>query len=314
MTACMHSSIPRDADYVRKLLTFLQREYPIVPRSLTPAERGHYGETWRCESDSGPYFAKLDATPHQVIYARSFPLMERLVREGIDTISKPVKTHRGELFTRFDSAVLGVFEWIDGERIETDETKIPEYAMLAKIYTINPDGLNLPRETFTTESADLFFRTRAALKDRRIADVFERSRTALNHRAQRLAHFAERCRADHTHFYITHGDAGGNIIVHQGRHHLVDWDEALIAPPERDAWVMCCREWARNAFARALCQAGIRYDLRSERLAYYIYHMFFSYLNAFLDGFTKIDPAQEIAEYLDGGWITERTAYADNLR
>ncbi len=36
---------------------------------------------------------------------------------------------------------------------------------------------------------------------------------------------------------ITHGEPhAGNVVMSQGRYLLVDWDTALIAPPERDLW------------------------------------------------------------------------------
>ena len=57
----------------------------------------------------------------------------------------------GRLFTCFDGAVLGVFQWIDGKNIETDATKAFEYQMLANIYRIPADGLNIRREQFLGE-------------------------------------------------------------------------------------------------------------------------------------------------------------------
>ena len=42
------------------------------------------------------------------------------------------------------------------------------------------------------------------------------------------------------------GDAGGNFLVSRDKCFLVDWDGVLLAPPERDAWVMGFREWASS--------------------------------------------------------------------
>jgi len=91
---------------------------------------------------------------------------------------------------------------------------------------------------------------------------------------------------------------------------LVDWDTPVLAPPERDAWCMCGRGWARDAFHSALRRHGIQHTLRTERLAYYCYSFFFHYLAAYLDGFTPADTAREVAEYLDG-WIEDSIRYAD---
>ena len=40
-------------------------------------------------------------------------------------------------------------------------------------------------------------------------------------------------------FVLTHGEPhAGNVFVVDGRHRLIDWDTALVAPPERDLWVL----------------------------------------------------------------------------
>ncbi len=86
----------------------------------------------------------------------------------------------------------------------------------------------------------------------------------------------------------------------------------MLAPPERDAWVMCSRHWARLAFQNAMLQNGIEYTLRSERLAYYCYHFFFFYLTSYINGFTQTDTLRDIGGYLDG-WIEKSFEYADNV-
>ena len=86
-------------------------------------------------------------------------------------------------------------------------------------------------------------------------------------------------------------------------------DNPLLAPPERDAWVMCSRNWAREAFQNALRQNGITYALQPQRLAFYCYDFFFFYLTAFLDTFAQTDTVEE---YLDG-WIKDSFEYADKL-
>lgn len=89
---------------------------------------------------------------------------------------------------------------------------------------------------------------------------------------------------------------------------MVDWDDALLAPPERDAWVMGFCDWARCLFQKSLRQQGIVYTLRPERLAYYGYYMFFFWLTWLI----RCADAEETAAFLEeyGG---ERTAYAEVL-
>ena len=312
----MYSNITRSDEYKQQLLDFIRREYGIDAIGIYPAKRGFFGETWRVDTSSRSYFLKLDySAAHQSIYERSFSVIEHLCNHGIDFISRIVKTVDGKLSVRYDGAVLGMFDWVEGENIETDETKIPEYRMLAKIYTVPVDGLVITHEGFSGKSADRFFEQWRELDDERLCSFFEEMRASLEHRARRLKHFTNLCRGNATGFVVTHGDAGGNMIVNGDKYTIIDWDEPILAPPERDAWNMLCydgKDWPRCVFHKALRENGISYNLRPERLAYYCYYYFFYYLTEFLDGHKPGDTMREIElRYLNSGWIENRIGYAD---
>ena len=122
---------------------------------------------------------------------------------------------------------------------------------------------------------------------------------------------------------VEHGDAGGNLLIDRDRYAIVDWDEVKYAPPERDAWVMCCRDrprqWARDMIEGAMRTAGVPYKLRPERLAYYTYYQYFYYLAEMLQAYLDTGGMERLASYLDGSdiwgdaWITECLRYADTL-
>ena len=306
----MYSNISRSEEYKSRLLDFIQREYGIKADNISPAKRGFYGETWRLTATNSRYFLKLDYSPHKVLYESSFPIIDHICNHGIDFISRIVKTADSRLSARFDGAVLGVFDWIDGENTESDATKIPEYQMLAKVYTVPSGGVPIQREDFSGKSAEKFFEQWGSLDDKQLHSLLDKNRIKLEHRAKRLKYFAKLCRGDTAGFFITHGDAGGNLIVSGDRYFIVDWDEPRLAPPERDTWVMCCRDFARDAFQNALRQNGIVHTLRPERLAYYCYHYFFFYLTSYLDAFKQSETVREIEEYIDN-WIEGSIQYAD---
>jgi hypothetical protein len=293
-----------------QLSDFIRREYGIEAIDIKPAKRGFYGETWRLDATDAGYFLKLVyPAAHKAVYARSFPIIQRLCDCGIDFINKIVKSADGRLFTVFDNAVLGVFEWIDGENLENEKTKIHEYHMLAKVYAVPPCGIIIPREDFSGVSAVRFFDTWSTLKDGPIRSLFEKNREKIERRAARLKHFSHICRGDATRFFITHGDPGGNLFVSGDRYYLVDWDNPMLAPAERDAWYLMSKDWAMAVFHEALRENKIDYVLRPERLAYYCYDYFFYYLNAYLDASTQVDTVEE---YIDG-WIAESFRYADMM-
>ncbi|MDR1691914.1 MAG: aminoglycoside phosphotransferase family protein [Oscillospiraceae bacterium] len=316
----MYGSIKRDAVYINNLRGFLLREYGIESLNIIPAKRGYYGETWMVGAAGQSYFVKLDySAAHKSIYERSFPVIEQLHNHDIDFISRIVKTADGRLSARYNGAVLGVFDWIDGNNIQNERTKIAEYEMLSKIYTIPADGLTIPREDFSGDSAKRFFKMWAALGDNNIDSLFEKNRAKLERRAARLKHFSALCRGDASGFVITHGDPGGNVIMNGEKFYIVDWDGPVLAPPERDAWFSCLYPqfsgWAEASFHKALLDNGIEYALRPERLAYYCYHSFFFYLTEYLDTWFDVgdrfgNMAKKLDEYFHC-WIEEQIKYAD---
>ena len=306
----MYSNVKRTKDYKNQMQDHIKNFFGIDAVSLIPAKRGFYGETWRLDTVDASFFLKLVyAAEHIESYKRSFSVLAHLCDHGIDFISRIIKAKGGRLYTEFDDAILGVFDWIDGELTETDETKIPEYRMLAKVYTVPTDGVCIPREDFSGRFTDIFFERWKSLDDTPLLALLKKNREKIEHRAKRLKHFANLCRNGETSFFITHGDAGGNLIVNNGSYFLVDWDNPLLAPPERDAWVMCSRDWAREAFQTALHDNGISHTLSPERLAFYGYDFFFYYLNAFLDASAD---AKAVREYFNG-WIEDSFKYFDKL-
>jgi hypothetical protein len=104
-----------------------------------------------------------------------------------------------------------VFDWIDGENVQDERTKLPEYHMLAKVYTVPTDGLQIPDERFEAESATLFFAQWDELKHLphsnstdAILALFDKYQGRFGDILARLRVF---CQSDLSHRYITHGDA-----------------------------------------------------------------------------------------------------------
>ena len=192
--------------------------------------------------------------------------------------------------------------------------------MLCKIYLLTKPGLEIPTAPFSDDAAVRFYQQWERLKsapktegDRAVLAVFERFKDEISHCASQLSRFAAICQQDEDAFYLTHGDAGGNFFVGNGRNYILDWDEVMYAPLERDAWVMGCYDWARRLFNDTLKANGIPYQLRPERLAFYCYHMYFFYLGEFLMTQPICDKSQRIQEYLEDGWIKSRVQFADTI-
>ena len=316
-----HNDRPRDARYLRWLRDEVERRYGVKPDGIAPATRGYYGETWKVGAGGRAYFLKMDTLAfHQARFRRSLPVIAYLYDHGADFVGRVIPTREGGLHARMGDAVAGLFEWVDGENVETDETKAAEYQLLSRVYALTRQGFDIPTAVFSDEAAARFYGLWAALRDgprtdadRALLDVLERFRVKTDSCAARLAHMARLCRDGNVFFYLTHGDAGGNFFAGGGRHYIFDWDEVMYAPLERDAWVMGCYGWARQLFEETLHARGIPCRLRPERLAFYCYHMYFFYLSEMLMVHAMSDQTERIRGYLEDGWILSRVAYADTV-
>lgn len=319
----MHGNIKRDYKYLESLKDHIYLNYGIDALSITPAKRGYVGETWKLDVDNKSYFVKLVYSKQFIEnYKRSFNVINYLNDNDINYISRIVKTRKGKLYSVFDGAVLGVFYWIDGENIENDITKVEEIKLLSHIYTVECKSLNLPHECFTDGYSLTFEKQMAKLeyeyKKECIYDTIIDNIDKINYRKSHLKFFSQKCKSDKTNFYITHGDAGGNIIKNGNLFYIIDWDDPKIAPPERDAWFCMNKIWTIDAWNQAFINNGINYKLRNERLAYYAYSMYFLYLTEQIETFFEIgnsggDMSNRLKDYFNC-WIESPLKIADEIQ
>ena len=69
----MHNKTNRNSEYKNTLLDFIKHKYGIDATSITSANRGFFGETWKLDSSLGSFFVKLDySSIHKFVYERSF--------------------------------------------------------------------------------------------------------------------------------------------------------------------------------------------------------------------------------------------------
>lgn len=159
---------------------------------------------------------------------------------------------------------MAVFKWIDGVNIENNDTKVIEYSLLCETYKVSQMGFNIPTINYSNAQAESFFSKYESLKmnqnsldDEMIMKLLTEKMSQIRHRANRLLSFSDYCNKSNQKLYITHGDAGGNFMQSSQDNYIIDWDEVMYAPIERDAWVMCNYEWARETFNSELFEVDI---------------------------------------------------------
>lgn len=311
----------RKPDYEEDLIGFLFLEYRLTVYGIAPAQRGFYGETWKVHTDKGDCFVKIDYWKHhRESYQNSLSVVQAMSDSGISFIPKVMKTKEGHLYSRFQTGVAAVFEYINGELLEDCPITLL-YGHLAEIYRLKVGSGGLVTENFGTQTAGAIQNLRN-MPDLpvNVAEALDKKASAISRYAQRLEYFSSVCKKDRNHFHITHGDAGGNCILSGEQIYIVDWDSVMFAPIERDAWIFIGSRQQLDKINSVLEEKGVAYTLEQERLCYYCYAFFFYYLDEFQksladagDEKQKEKIADSLAGYLTDSWIYKRLNAADKV-
>lgn len=255
---------------------------------------------------------------HRGSLQNSLPVIRYMTDSGIGFIPKVIGTKTGCLYSRFRQGTAVVFEHIPGELSENYTTE-QLYGLLARVYRLNTDGLEMETETFEGKKAEVFqdLQSRPELPAGVKTALAEKS-PDISRYLGRLMQLSAVCKGNKEHFHITHGDAGGNCVISGGRLSIVDWDGAMLAPIERDAWIYICDKAAMDKINSILLENGIAYELEQNRLCYYCYDFFFHYLNEYLrslaeNQWQREEIAKGLVGYLADCWIYERLDAADAM-
>lgn len=307
-----------------RLSPFLCSRYGLAEAALVPAERGFFGETWRVEAPGGPYFLKLDRWAyHRPVFRRGLLAQERLLSAGLDFLPPLLRGTDGALSYPFEDGDLALFGFVPGDH--TEDYPIGElFSRLGRAYRVEAGDLPLPREDFEPRSLWRFEELVRSLDggtpDGALAlSLFRENADFLAHVRERLLAFSRVCRrGDPGPIVLTHGDAGGNCMVGPDRFTVIDWDEAMLAPPERDAWFFMHRERQTRAIEEGLARAGFPYRLRPERFAFYCCASVFYYLGEYLEALACGGEEQKGAvrtkfSAFFSSWIRTQLAAADRL-
>lgn len=292
----------------------LQCEYGLNILRITPAQRGYYGETWILDTEYKKYFIKIVYSPnHQRVFAENLCVVSFLQSNGINYISSVVKNTAGENSILFCGGRLALFEFIPG-KLTKEYPKEMLYQCLSKIYLVSPEGLKIEKEDFSTACVSY------VIGNINLLDELVAHRDMLLRYADRLLGLATLCRKDFSNFFITHGDSGSNVIEYQKHIYIIDWDTPKLAAPERDAWMFIHGFPDIEIFNSTLLNAGIKYSLQKERLAFYCYYSYFYYLQEHLFQFqnAKDDISKRrikgfIRHFFLRGWIIQQVDLIEKI-
>ena len=198
--------------------------------------------------DATSYFLKLRRGVFDEI---SVLLPKFLSDQGIGQVIIPHTTSAGELWTHWDAYTLILYPYIEGQngyRVAlTDRQWFDFGAALKAVHTaILPPGLagRIVREAYSPQWREmarqaLSYATTGTFQDPvaiKTADFMNAKRNETLDLLQRTDHLAQVLQTHSPEFVLCHSDAhAGNILIgDDGALYIVDWDNPILAPKERD--------------------------------------------------------------------------------
>jgi spectinomycin phosphotransferase len=235
------------------IVSSLQAEYNLRVAGLTflPIGADQGSAVYRIVTKDGlVYFLKLRKAFNEIVV--SVPLF--LQSQGVDAIIAPFATKSNQYWADFGDYKMILYPFIEGkngfEMEVTDDLKQELGAVLRSIHTLTiPLELKreIPRETYSSywckrlqdlqrQVEKTTFGEPSAAK---LAIFMQTKRNEIRRLIQRTEELASELQSESTEFVLCHTDIhGGNILIRTDGPlpvlYIVDWDNPLLAPRERD--------------------------------------------------------------------------------
>ena len=234
------------------IISRLQEEYNLHVATLTflPIGADLRTAVYRVLTEdrtAGAYFMKLRRKFKDVIV--SVPLF--LKENGVQEIIVPYETKSSQHWADFDEYKIILYPFIEGkdgfERELTDQHRRTLGAAFKKIHTAQiPTELkeSIRKETFSSEWMDDMksYQTQVEKKvfteltAAKLVEFMKSKRSEITRLIERSEQLASKLRSEPWGLVLCHTDIhGGNILIsNKDELYIVDWDDPILAPKERD--------------------------------------------------------------------------------
>jgi Ser/Thr protein kinase RdoA (MazF antagonist) len=315
-----------------ELIQALWRAYGVGAASLTflPTDWGAYNYVVDCAGGERFFLKLLDdaATAGVAASSRDFyvPLTYELHTKGIlPRVPHPLLTVDGQLCMRFGPYWLVLDNYIEGMTIGFGNMPDPVLPKLARLVGIlhrstqqltlrNPfvDDFGIPFKAELLQILDRLpeISSDATQSAQELRDLLLPQRASVLTHLQRLESLGAMARECGRRVVVCHTDLhGGNLIVDgQGQLYIVDWENAILAPPEHDLFMFADDDRFGEIFVPNYEAEYGPMDLDGEHLSFYTYRRVLEDLTAYFarilrgDGGATQDQAdlEEIAAHLAG--------------
>jgi len=210
------------------LLKALAEHWHVTASSVVYRAVGFGSHHWQVDAE---WFATVDESPD---FARLTAAL-RCAAEVPIAIA-PVPTHLGEPLARVGRFAVALYPFVEGESFGFGDFRDADHrqATLNMVVAVHRTP---PNHAFTEDFAtpELTPLGDAGPYSRPAAELLARHAPALARLRTRYESLV--AKADRARLVLTHGEPhAGNTMLTPDGWRLIDWDTALVAPPERDLW------------------------------------------------------------------------------
>lgn len=234
-----------------KIIACLQDVYglPVVQVAFLPLGADLNTAVYRVVADNEtPYFLKLRSGNFE---ETSVTLPKFLGDQGIEQIIAPLATKTGQLWASLDAFKVILYPFVegrDGYEVDLSDRHWRDFgAALKHIHTVVvPPTLiqHIPQETYSPQGREIvktfLERVETELFDDpvavKLAAFLKARRVEVLDLVERAEQLAQALQARSPEFIVCHSDIhAGNILIDaNGAFYIVDWDNPILAPKERD--------------------------------------------------------------------------------
>ena len=233
------------------IISCLNAHYGIEVASLTflPLGADMNASVYKVQTiDQKAYFIKLK---HGHQHDTSVEIVELLQSAGVRQIIPPVKTIHGRTTQRIDECTLIVYPFVDGQdgfnRNLTDDQWTTLGKELRQVHEVEvplPIQNRIRRETYSAKWREIVRSIYVHIEAEPIADeialklqkFMKKNLRTIRRLVDRAEQLGEKIQNQSPKFVLCHSDihAGNVLIDGNNTIYIVDWDEPIMAPKERD--------------------------------------------------------------------------------
>jgi len=234
----------------KRIISALQEHFSLRVRAIEFLPLGLDAASWayRVEAESGVYFLKL----RKNIPNPAGILIPRFLKEqGIQQVMAPLSSSKGNAWEKVDDFYFILYPFIRGQQVMnigmSDEHWVEFGSVIKRLHTtkLTPDvASQIRREMFASPRLEWDKKIHAQILTNEYSDPFQAELAEFwreNHVTiatilDRSEELSKQMQSAHPEFVLCHADIHtANVLRTEDDHiFIVDWDETMLAPKERD--------------------------------------------------------------------------------